>query len=104
MERSCVYTVTATFTDRAVADEWIDWLCHHHLADVCAAGASDAEVVRLEGDELRAMVIYHFPDRAAFTKYERDHAPRLRAEGLEKFPAERGVTMTRGLGAVEGRA
>ena len=100
----CCYMVTATFSDASVADEWIAWLRDRHLAEVCAAGAEDAEVIRLDGDDLRATVIYHFADRAAFAAYERDHAPRLRAEGLALFPPTRGVTMTRSFGTVEARA
>lgn len=97
------YTVIAMFEDRAVADEWIAWLRDAHLAEVCAAGALDAEAIRcdVEADsKIRCEARYHFASRAAFEDYLRDHAPRLRAEGLKRFPSERGLTYERATGEV----
>lgn len=70
---------------------------------MCAAGASDAEVVRHEGQPIECSVRYRFPDRHAFEVYERDHAPRLREEGLRKFPLELGLHYTRTVGTVVAR-
>ena len=101
------YTVACTFTDPDVAEAWAAWLRDGHLADVCAAGALGAEAVRIDGDEIRIEARYRFASRAAFTAYERDHAPRLRAEGLEKFPLELGLSYERTVGevvATHGRA
>jgi hypothetical protein len=95
-----VYTVSGTFTDQAVADEWVAWLRDGHLADVKRGGALDAEVVRVDGAELVYEVRYHFASREAFSRYEREFAPALRAEGLAKFPAARGVTYRRSTGDV----
>lgn len=102
------YTVSAIFEDARVAEEWIAWLRHEHLAEVCAAGALDAEVIRMDPPDstpqetrVRCEVRYHFSSREAFDAYVRDHAPRLRAEGLQRFPPERGVTYGRSLGPVE---
>ena len=89
------YTVRCTFETEAVAHEWIAWLRNGHLADVLAAGAVDAEVVRPDGAAIQAEVRYHFASREAFVVYERDHAPRLRAEGLKRFPPERGLIYER---------
>lgn len=100
------YTVRATFTDPAVAEEWVKWMRATHLRDVCAAGALDAEVIRLDGEPGGAVVCearYHFASRGAFAAYERDHAPRLRAEGRAKFPPERGPAYTRFTGEVAAR-
>lgn len=97
---SFAYTVTATFADAAVADEMIDWLAGGHLADVCEAGAQDAEVIRRDGTPVSLEVRYHFADREAFAAYEREHAERLRAEGRERFTAERGVSFARSTGLV----
>ncbi len=93
------YTVRAEFTSGDVAEEWIAWLAQEHLEDVLAAGAVDAEVVRLDGESAVCEVRYHFDSRDAFSRYERDHAPRLRAEGLKRFSPERGVTYSRSVGA-----
>ena len=96
-----VYTVAATFTDRAVADEWLAWLHGGHVAEcLTLGGALDAKIVALDGSGLAYEVQYHYPSRHAFAVYERDHAPRLRAEGLRLFPAERGVSYRRATGIV----
>lgn len=96
-----LYTVTATFDDPAVAEEWIAWLRDGHLAEVIAGGATGAEVVRLDGEPggpTRCEVRYRFPSREVFARYERDHAPRLRSEGMSRFPPERGVRLARTVG------
>jgi hypothetical protein len=94
------YTVAATFNESQVADEWIDWLRSEHLTDVLACGALDAEVIRLDGEPCRCEVRYHFESRDSFSSYERNHAPSLRAEGLKRFPPERGITYARSLGPI----
>ena len=94
------YTVSCRFTEETVAHEWVEWLRIEHLDEVLAAGALDAEVVRLDGDAIVLEVRYHFPDRAAFDRYVRDSAPALRARGLELFPPERGLAYARSSGDV----
>lgn len=94
------YTVTATFADRAVADEWLRWLTAGHIAEVLAGGATDAELIALDGPTPTLEVRYHFPTRQSFDDYEKLHAPRLRAEGLRLFPPERGITYRRSVGAI----
>jgi Domain of unknown function (DUF4286) len=96
-----MYTVHATFTDASVAREWVAWLRDGHLADVMRGGALDACVVRLDGEPLTFEVRYRFASRESFARYEREFAPSLRAEGLEKFPASRGVSYRRTVGVVE---
>jgi len=104
MNASCTYAVQAEFDDPAVADEWVAWLRDEHLDDVLAAGALDAEVVRWEGESIHVSVRYLFADRRAFTRYEEEQAPRLRDEGLRRFPPERGIRYARAVGAVCARA
>lgn len=99
------YTLICTFDDSTVASEWLSWLRDEHLAEVCAAGALDAEVIRCDAptgrdSPPRYEVRYHFVSREAFAAYERSHAPRLRAEGLKHFPPERGVKYERFTGEV----
>ncbi|MAJ47246.1 MAG: hypothetical protein CBC35_08325 [Planctomycetes bacterium TMED75] len=94
------YTVQATFEDLEVAREWIDWLVEGHCAEVRKGGASNAQVVRLEGDPITLEVRYDFPDRETFERYEADHAPRLREDGLQRFPVERGIRYRRSCGEV----
>ena len=94
------YTVTATFADKAVADEWLSWLREGHVASVLAAGATDVEIVELDGPARSVEVRYHFPSRQVFEQYEKEHAPRLRAEGLQRFPPERGISYRRSIGVL----
>lgn len=94
------YTVRATFTNAAVREEWIGWLREKHLREVCEAGAVDAEVIRFDGEPMTCEVRYHFDSRAAFATYEKEQAPRLRADGLKRFPPERGVQYERATGEV----
>lgn len=95
MPAEILYDVRCTFTDEAVADAWIAWLHDPHLADVMAAGASAAEVARVRADGIVVEARYRFPSAEAFAIYERDHAPRLRAEGLARFPLGLGLTYQR---------
>ncbi|MCI0631215.1 MAG: DUF4286 family protein [Phycisphaerales bacterium] len=97
------YTIACTFETRTVSEEWIEWLRKEHLAQVLAAGALDAELIRFDSDERSSIVCevrYHFRSREAFKAYECEHAPHLRAEGLARFPASRGITYHRTLGEV----
>jgi hypothetical protein len=94
------YTVAASFADAAVADEWLTWLRAGHVADVLAGGAARAEIVALDGPGREFEVRYEFPSRAALDTYLEQHAPRLRAEGLARFPPERGVSYRRSVGEV----
>lgn len=105
--RMFAYTVACTFQNADIADEWIAWLRDEHLAEVLSAGALDARVIRFvqaatdpSSPQVRCEVRYHFPSREAFIIYERDHAPRLRAEGLKRFPPERGLSYSRSIGEV----
>ena len=98
-----IYIVRCTFENGAVAERWLRWLVDEHFADVCAAGAMDAEAIRLDSlDSIVCEARYHFMDRASFEKYERHDAPRLRAEGLRKFPLELGLKYERFTGDVYG--
>ena len=94
------YTVKASFLDEQIANEWVEWLRNGHCSEVLDGGATKAEVVALDGTPISFEVRYDFPDRATFERYEETHAPRLRAEGLERFPVDRGVEYTRSTGTV----
>jgi hypothetical protein len=95
-----VYTVTATFPNAVMADEWLAWLRGGHVAEVLAGGAISAEVAALDAPPHAFEVRYRFPSRDVFERYEREHAPRLRAEGLRRFPVEKGVLYRRSVGVL----
>ncbi|MEM1178525.1 MAG: DUF4286 family protein [Acidobacteriota bacterium] len=98
------YTVSCTFTDADVATRWLDWLKNGHLADVIKGGAESAVAVRLDGTPVRCEARYTFPSRRAFEAYERDHAPRLRQEGLSLFPLDLGLEYSRSVGEISSEA
>jgi hypothetical protein len=97
------YVVRMTFADREAMDGFLAWLRDRHIADVCAAGALGAELVRLDeaplgggrgaaeseardGDDAYVIEVrYRFASREAFARYEEEHAPRLRAEGIAEI-------------------
>jgi hypothetical protein len=94
------YTVAVEFKDPSLAAEWLRWLRGGHIADVLAGGATSAEIVQMDGAISSFEVRYHFPSRETFAAYEREHAPRLRAEGLQLFPPEKGVSYRRTVGVI----
>jgi Domain of unknown function (DUF4286) len=99
------YVVRIAFVDREAMEGFLAWLRARHVPDVCAAGATDAEIVRLDAspDLPNAVEVrYRFASRDAFKTYERDEAPRLRADGLAEVArlgvASDCVTFTRTTG------
>lgn len=94
-----LYTVRVTCKDLQQRGRFLSWLTPNHVAEVMAGGATAVRIVLpdRESDTAPAVVEtqYVFPSRKAFDAYVRDHAPRLRADGLKHFPAESGVTYAR---------
>lgn len=94
------YTVHCRFDLEDIALHWVQWLRDGHLADVIAAGALSAEIVRVDSDAVEYEVRYRFASREAFDNYVRDHALRLRAAGVARFPLELGLHYTRSSGEI----
>ena len=88
-----IYTVRIDFDDPDLRTEFGLWLRDRHIKDVLAAGAQSAKLTLLD-DALAIEVRYKFESRAAFEAYERDRAPRLRADGIA-FLAGRVARFTR---------
>ena len=83
------YVVRSEFDDPDLAEAYSAWLVGGHLEEVCRLGGATAELVRIDAPLPTFEARYAFPSRDAFAAYERDHAPRLRAEGVAKFGAGR---------------
>lgn len=96
------YSVIATLPDRATADEYVTWLRDGHIQQVIAGGALRGDIVRITDPATPAQIEsrYVFANRQAFDRYTQTTAPALRADGLRRFPPERGVTFQRRLGEV----
>ena len=102
---SVLYTVTATFSDPAVAQEWEDWMRNGHMQALLDCGAERAELVRWtdspeDGGAIHMTAHYRFPSADVLEKYLRDHAGELREDGLAKFPTSRGIAYARRIGNV----
>lgn len=96
------YTVACRFVsgDRELAERWLTWLRDGHLQDVINGGAESAEVVSLDDSLPHYEIGYRFPDRAVLDRYLAEFAPRLRQEGLARFPLELGLEYRRSTGVV----
>jgi hypothetical protein len=94
-----LYTVRATCRDIPQRGRVLSWLSPNHLLQVKAGGATAVRVVLPDrADDAAPAVVetqYAFPSRKAFETYLRDHAPALRADTLQHFPPESGVTFAR---------
>jgi hypothetical protein len=99
------YTVTATIADPQVAERYLAWLEDGHVDAVIAGGAHSAMIVRLDraspGEPVRIETRYIFSTRASFDRYEREHAPALRAQGQKLFAPTTGIAFSRSVGEVQ---
>lgn len=96
------YTVICTLPDIATLSEYVAWLRDDHIAQVIAAGALSGEIVRIEQPPtpLQVETRYVFSDRQTFEAYLQHEAPGLRAQGLARFPPERGIRFERRVGTI----
>ncbi len=94
-----LYTVRATCKDVQQRGRFLSWLSPNHVLQVKAGGATAVRIVLPEraGETAPAVTEtqYVFPSRKAFDTYLRDHAPALRADAMQHFPPESGVTFER---------
>ena len=81
-----VYEVRAV-VEREVSDDYRAWLDGHVHEILGIPGFTHAELHAEDAVDGRAVwtVRYHLQSREALETYLRDHAPRLRAEGLARF-------------------
>lgn len=95
------YTVICAIEKKEKADAWLSWLRGGHVRDVMAHGAESAQIIQRDGGPpVTFEVRYTFPNRAAYDAYIRDHAPRLREDGLKRFPPEDGFSYGRTTGEI----
>ena len=101
-QHSFLYVVRCTFAPGSsdVAQRWLHWLREQHLTEVLAAGAVSAEVIQIQSGVDQYEIHYRFPSEDAFARYERENAPRLRADGLSRFPLNLGLQYERRIGKV----
>jgi|SRR5687768_1851885 len=84
-----VYEVTLRVAP-GIADAVGDWLQAHVAEMVALPGFVDAHIARQrepsEPDVVVFCCAYRLRDAAALDDYLREHAPRMRADGLRRFP------------------
>lgn len=112
MSSRILYMVAATLPDEATAREYIAWLEDGHIDQIVGAGAEGGEVsggahsgmiVRIDtppGERPRVETHYVFSTRENYDRYIASRAPALRAEGLKRFPPERGIVFERRVGEI----
>jgi quinol monooxygenase YgiN len=74
--------------DNDIADAYTAWLRDHIREILAIDGFIRAEVFAEQGpaaDVHRIVVHYHLHDMASLERYFADHAPRLRADAVERF-------------------
>lgn len=73
--------------DAGVRESYRAWIDGHVREILALPGFERAElyVEDADGGEPVFVIRYHLVSRAALEDYLRDHAPRLRAEGLARF-------------------
>jgi hypothetical protein len=97
------YNVTCRVPGEGKAHEWLTWLQDEHINDVLKAGAISAEVIRFDDDGKPGILFqirYKFNNRDAIEEYMKNYAPRLREDGLKKFPPEEGFLYDRSIGEI----
>jgi hypothetical protein len=92
-----VYSVQIAFNSKKLAEDFQHWLKNEHLRHVCEAGALHADLVQWT-DVRQLEARYFFASERAFHDYEQNHAPRLRAEALQRIPTGEQVEFTRRTG------
>jgi hypothetical protein len=85
------YEITATVAPR-LADEYERYMRERHVPDLLATGCFvGAALTRSTPGRYR--IRYEAPDQTTLDRYLAEHAPRLRAHALERFPD--GVELSR---------
>ena len=83
-----VYEVSAD-VDAAIREDYLRWLGPHVAEILALPGFTRADVFEVvdpaSPDTLRVCMHYHLVDEAALQAYLREHAPRLRADGIARF-------------------
>lgn len=96
MTGETIYEVSLD-VDAAVAAEFLVWL-RAHIGEICALpGFLGADLHEVDepapaSGRLALCVRYRLRDAAALEAYLRDHAPRMRADGLARFEGRFGAS------------
>jgi hypothetical protein len=85
-----VYSVTVQ-VENAVAEEWLQWMRHHHIPDVLATGYfTGHRMLRLvypeaEEGHVTYNIQYHCASWDDYNDYHRNDAPRLQQAHQDRY-------------------
>ena len=79
-----IYEVNLSINKEIVKDFAV-WL-RHHMKEVVSLGHFEKAELFSRENECELTVHYHMKDQKTLDDYLKNHAPRLREEGLKKFP------------------
>lgn len=84
-----IYNVTIN-VDESIHQDWLKWMQNKHINDVLATGLfTSAKMVKVLVEEEMGgttyAIQYATDSRAKLEDYYKNHAPRLRQEGLQLF-------------------
>lgn len=84
-----LYNVTVK-VERDSAEAWVKWMKEEHMPELMQTGLfTDSKLFRLldvdEEDGLTYAAQYFCKDMEAYETYIAEHAPTMRAKGLERF-------------------
>jgi len=84
-----LYNVTV-HVEASVEEEWKDWMMHKHIPDVMATGKFTRyyfnKVLHQSEDGSSSYAIqYHCPSMDQLNAYQKEDAPALQAEHIEKY-------------------
>ena len=87
-ETHLIYNVTVSVEPKVLSD-WITWMLDEHLRDMlgtgCFLGFTFSELHTDNQTGPTYTVQYELTSKADFERYERQFAPKMRAEGQRKF-------------------
>jgi hypothetical protein len=95
------YDVTCRVPGESKALEWLTWLKDEHVKEVIKCGARKADIIRFDDDGKPGVLFqirYFFDTRESLETYLEEHAPRLRDDGIKRFPPEQGFLYERHTG------
>ncbi|MEQ8324832.1 MAG: DUF4286 family protein [Vicingaceae bacterium] len=85
-----IYNVTIN-VEEEVADNWLTYMKTRHIPDVLNTGCFSAHVIsrlitRHEDETgITYAIQYHCPDMKTFERYEKEFAPALKQEVVDKY-------------------
>ena len=83
-----IYNVTLS-VDKNVHDQWFEWMQNVHMPDVmktgCFIDCRMLKVLNVDDEGVTYSAQYTFLEMSDIEEYQKNHAPRLQKDALDKF-------------------